>query len=347
MAAIRKCHIELANKKSFRDIEASKDAVEAAWNEFNHATARFCMHAGGDLSQKELDEQPEEARRAWYEWKALSNMMDEVVDKAEEYLEESATKENSRDELCEDEDGGNELDAKVEIQRWVEQLSTMSKVNEVALEVSAANEVNANEVNDVNKVNEESTVNEESGVMLNAKEEAPEVSIRESNEVELHVAHNEVKEEMSKGKPLEVKRRGSFAAKSEVRTSWEPGESDAAMFDEVKSEVKSDVNVEAKVEVFGMKEVKNLKDDNKVEVFDAKVNSSKVGLRLSKKEARLRCDVTMKALLNAMTLCNFVRLYISEMLVLDALNAARFVDVKPVSSRCFAESFPPILSDYG
>ena len=112
-------------------------------------------------------------------------------------------------------------------------------------------------------------------------------------------------------------------------------------------EVMSDVNVEAKVEVFGMKEVKNLKDDNKVEVFDAKVNSSKVGLRLSKKEARLRCDVTMKALLNAMTLCNFVRLYITEMLVLVALNAARIVDVNPLSSRCFAESFLPILTDYG
>ena len=29
-----------------------------------------------------------------------------------------------------------------------------------------------------------------------------------------------------------------------------------------------------------MKEVKNLKDDNKVKVFDAKVNNGKVGLRL-------------------------------------------------------------------
>ena len=86
--------------------------------------------------------------------------------------------------------------------------------------------------------------------MLNANEEALEVSIRESNEVELHVAHNEVKEEMSKGKPLEVK---------------------------------SDVNVEAKVEVFGMKEVKNLKDDNKVEMFDVKV-----GLRLYDKKAEVK-----------------------------------------------------------
>jgi len=238
MAAIRKCHIELANKKSFRDIEASKDAVEAAWNEFNHATARFCMHAGGDLSQKELDEQPEEARRAWYEWKALSNMMDEVVDKAEEYLEESATKENSRDELCEDEDGGNELDAEVGIQRWVEQLSTMSKVNEMALEVFAANEMNANEVNDVNKVNEVSNVNKVNEVNV-SEVNVSEVNVSEVNVSKVNVNLNEVNEE-------------------------------------------STVN-EAKVEVFGMKEVKNLKDDNKVEMFDAKV-----GLRLYDKKAEVK-----------------------------------------------------------
>ena len=48
-------------------------------------------------------------------------------------------------------------------------------------------------------------------------------------------------------------------------------------------EVKSDVNVEAKVEVFGMKEVKNLKDDNKVEMFDARV-----GLRLNDKKAEVK-----------------------------------------------------------
>ena len=247
-AAIRRCHVELAKKESLRDIDASKNQVEAAWKEFNHANARYCAYAGWGPPFEE-EEQPEEARRALFEWKVLTDMMEQVVDKAEEYLE-SATKEDSWDELCEDEDGGNELDAEVEVRLWVEQLSTMSKVNEMALEVSAANEVN-----DVNKVNEESTVNEESGVMLNAKEEAPEVSITESNEVELHVAHNEVKEEMSKGKPLEVK---------------------------------SDVNVEAKVEVFGMKEVKNLKDDNKVEVFDAKVINGKVGLRLCDKKAEAK-----------------------------------------------------------
>ena len=52
-------------------------------------------------------------------------------------------------------------------------------------------------------------------------------------------------------------------------------------------EVKFDVKVVAKVEVFGMKEVKNLKDDNKVEVFDAEVNNGKVRLRLISKKAEV------------------------------------------------------------
>ena len=146
-AAIRRYHFELAKRESLRDIDASKDQVEAAWKEFNHANSRYCVYAGWDPLEKDntSDKQPEEVRRAGYEWKVLTDMTEQVIDEAEEYLE-SATKENSRDELCEDEDGGNELDAEVEIQRWVEQLSTMSKVNEMALELSAANEVN-----DVNK----------------------------------------------------------------------------------------------------------------------------------------------------------------------------------------------------
>ena len=101
-AAIRRCHFELARKRGLRDIEASKDAVEAAWNKFNHATASYCARAGENLSTHphrcfgyfEEEEQSEEARRAFYEWKVLTDMMEQVVDKAEEYLE-SATKENS------------------------------------------------------------------------------------------------------------------------------------------------------------------------------------------------------------------------------------------------------------
>ena len=62
-AAIRRCHIELAKRrKSLRDIEASKDAVEAAWNEYNQAIGRYCMYAGADsIGRKDFEEQPEEA----------------------------------------------------------------------------------------------------------------------------------------------------------------------------------------------------------------------------------------------------------------------------------------------
>ena len=61
-AAIRRCHVELAKKKNLSEIEASKDAVVAAWNEFNHAIARYCMYAGGDsIGRKAFEEQPEEA----------------------------------------------------------------------------------------------------------------------------------------------------------------------------------------------------------------------------------------------------------------------------------------------
>jgi len=323
-AAIRRCHIELAKRTSFGKIEASKDAVEAAWNEFNHATARYCMHAGGDLSRKELDEQPEEARRAWYEWKAISNMMDEVVDKAEEYLEESATREN----YCDDEDGGNELDAEMEVRLWVEQLSIMSKVNEMALEVSAANEMNVNEVN-VNEVNVNTEAKEVCAVMN-------EMSKGKSLEIEAKVEVNEKSEEVVTAKPPDVLQRFDFTAKvqdkeveilppmEEVMESchanWDPGEL---------------VDAKAQVEMLDAK------------LAEILVNDNKVGPRLSKNEARLRGDVNAHALFDVMLLFNLMRLYISEVLVPVARNAARFVDVNPLSSRCFAENFLPILSDYG
>jgi len=264
-------------------------------------------------------------------------------------------------------------------------------MDEVNMDEVNMDEVNMNEVN-MNEVN----MNEVNAVNVNKMNEvAPEVStVNKVNEESI-----EIKEEMSEGKPLEVMRRDSLAAKSEVRTNWEPGESGAGKFEEVKSNVNAEAKVEvsgavnsscvvkgkppevpqrfdfaAKVQMeeFGTKEVAQIDDMKmkeeslyadwdpgelidtkaKVEMLDAKevdilVSNAKVEVRLSKKEARLRGDVTTKALLNAMTLCNFVRLYISEVLVLVALNVARFVNVNPMSSRTFAESFLPTLSDYG
>ena len=66
------------------------------------------------------------------------------------------------------------------------------------------------------------------------------------------------------------------------------------------------------------------------------VNNDKVGLRLSKKEARLRGDMNEKALFDAMVLYNLV-IYTSEVLVLVALDVMRFFDVNPLSSRSFAK----------
>ena len=78
MAAILECHAELAKRKSSWDIKGSKNAVEAVRKEFTHASSRYCVYAGQDPLGKQ--EQPEEARRAWYEWKALHEMMEQVVE---------------------------------------------------------------------------------------------------------------------------------------------------------------------------------------------------------------------------------------------------------------------------
>merc|ERR550534_1767785 len=120
------------------------------------------------------------------------------------------------------------------------EVSTVNKVNEMALEVSNVNEVNVSEVN-MNEVNDESTVNEACCIARNIKEVAPgEVPYSMIKEVELHMAHNV---QVESGAKVQVEQNGD-------------------KFDEVKS----DVNVEAKVEVFGMKEVKNLEDDEEVEM---------------------------------------------------------------------------------
>jgi len=185
-------------------------------------------------------------------------------------------------------------------------------VNEVDVDEVNVNEVDVDEVN-VNKVNEESAMNEDGGEVCDAKEE------------------------MRKGKPPEVLQRFGLAAKVQV-------------------------------EEFGMKEVKNLEDDEEVaqiddstmkvkeesrniyrdpgKLIDAKAQTEMFNVKV---EVMLSGNVNAKVLFDAMSLFNLVRLYTSEVLVLVlvARNAARFVDVNPLSSRSFAESFLPILSDYG
>ena len=195
--------------------------------------------------------------------------------------------------------------------------------------MSAANEENVikvNEVSTVNKVNEECTMNEDSGEVCDAKEEMrkgkpPEVLQRFDFDAKVHAEDDK---EVGRLPPLkEVKEESCHA-------NWDPGEL---------------IDAEDQMKMLDVEEVAILvKDDNKAEML---VNDVKARLRLSKKEARLRGDENANALFNAMLLFNFMRLYISEVLVPVARNAARFVDVNPLSSRCFAESFLPILSDYG
>ena len=148
----------------------------------------------------------------------------------------------------------------------------MNKVNEVAPEVSTGN-----------KVNDESTVNEACRIACDIKEAAPEVSYSTIKEVELHIAH-----------------------KAQVEIIAE------ALEEQNGAKVKFDVNVEAKVEVLGMKEVKNLKDDNKVEVFDTKMNNDKVA-----RTGGVKAMMFFYALYNLL-------LYTSDVLV--ALCMARFVN---------------------
>ena len=88
-----------------------------------------------------------------------------------------------------------------------------------------------------------------------------------------------------------------------------------------------------------------ISESNESELHIAYNVLGEVKEKMSKDKVRLRGNV--KAFYSAMALYNFVRLYTSEVLVLIARNAVRFVDGNPLSSRSFAESFLPILSEYG
>ena len=223
--------------------------------------------------------------------------------------------------LCEDEDGGNELDAKVE------QLSTMNEDSgevewslsghhrpegmrnfekvEVSVmdevNVSKENEVNVNKENDVNvnKVNEESTINEDSGEVCDAKEEmrkgkSPEVLQKFDFPVKVHMEEFGVKEVMQI-EDLKMKEESRHA-------SWDPGES---------------VNAKAQTEMLDAKEEKIL------------VNNGKV---------KLRGDVNWMVFYAAMELYAIVLFNAKEMLV--AFSLSRFVNG-------FRRDCPIELSDYG
>merc|ERR1719192_548968 len=170
----------------------------------------------------------------------------------------------------------------------------MSKVNEMALEVSAVNKVKEVAL-EVSNVNEESTVNEACCIARNIKEVAPGVvPYSMIKEVELHMAHNV---QVESGAKVQVEQNGD-------------------KFDEVKS----DVNVEAKVEVFGVKEVMQLDGLTMMKVTEqSRCANWDPGEVINAEDQMF--NVNEKAFLDAMSLFNFVWLYTSEVLVLVARNA--------------------------
>jgi len=395
--AISECHMAVATRKMWKEIEASMDAVEIAWDKIRRTSSEFVSHAGLNLDH-------------------LPMMVEMVLTKAEKYLAKAQAKmekwweaqvqaleaekaseqprETSYEMPRDDEDRGKELNDKVN--EVAPEVSAVNEVNEVALEESTMNKVNnvnkdSCNVNDMNDVND---VNKDSCVACNIMEVAP-VSILEGNEVELHsIAHNvlvEIKEEVSEGKPLEVMRKGSFTAKSEVWTSWEPGESGVVKLDEVKigmnikaqveiiaealeeqngakvwergesgvtklEEVEFDVYTEA-MEVSGVKDVMqsdrltmmkvteqsrcanwdpgelvNVKEP--IEMLDVE----EVTILVNDDKVRLRGNVNLKALYDAMTLYSIVRFNVKAIVIV--LFLSRFVNG-------FRRKCPIELSDYG
>jgi len=378
--AISKCHMAVATRKRWKEIEASMDAVEIAWDRVKHTSWEDGNHL---LLRQDLPMMVErvftkaEKYLAKAEKYAEAEMGPERWAMAVKYREAKEvpelSKEDSYEMPCEDEDRGKELNA---------------KVDEVALEVSTVNEVNVDEVNDVdevnvdvdevnvdevnvdtdevnvdvvnvnevNKVNEESTMNEDIDEVCDAKEG---MSKGKSPEIEAKV--NEKSEEVVMAKPPDVPLRFDFTAKVQVEESGMKEEKN--LKDDKKVEGKNSchanwdpgelVDAKAKVEVSVVKEVKQI-DDLKMreesrhaswdpgELFNAEAQMFNV-----KVEVTPSGDVNANAFFDTMSLFNFVRLYTSEVLLLVARNAVRFVDINPLSSTSFAESFLPILSDYG
>ena len=235
----------------------------------------------------------------------------------------------------------------------------MDEVNVDEVNVDEVNmyKVNVDEVN-MNEVNKKSTMYEDSGEVCGVKEE---MSNGKSFEIEAKVEVNKKSEEVVTAKPPDVLQRFDFTAKVQVEESGMKEETN--LKDDKKVEGKKSchanwdpgelVDAKAKVEVSVVKEVKQtddlkMREESRHASWDpGELVNAEAQMFNVKVEVMPSGDVNAKAFSGTMSLFNFVRLHISMVLVLDALNAARFVDVKPVSSRCFAESFPPILSDYG
>jgi len=214
---------------------------------------------------------------------------------------------------CDDEDRGKELNAKVN--EVAPEVSALNEVNEVAPEVSAVDEVNVDEVNvdevnmdevnvdevnvdevnvdemNVNEVNEESAMIEDSGEVCGVKEE---MSKGKSLEIEAKVEVKEESEEVVTAKPDDVLLRFDSTAKVQVE---EFGMKEVMQIDDLKMKKESrhaswdpgePVNAKAQTEMLDAKEEKIL------------VNNDKVGLQMFMKEVWSSGGAIEKALLIVM-----------------------------------------------
>ena len=374
--AMSECHMAVATRKRWKEIEASMDAVEIAWDRIRRTSPEFVSYAGLNLDHLpmmvEMVLTKAEKYLAKAEKYAEAQMGPERWAKAVKYREaqvqalevtEVALEVSAVDEVNK---VAPEVSAVDEVNKVAPEVSAVDKVNKVALEVSAVDEVNkvalevsavdevtkvapevsavdevnkvapevsavdevnkvapvvsaVDEVNKVapevsaeNKVNEESSIcigmNEDSGKVCGAKEE---MSKGKSLEIEAKVEVNEKSEEVVTAKLPDVLQRFDFTAKVQVE---EFGMKVVKNSEEVK---KSQEDKEVEILPL-MKEVKESRHANwdpgelvdakaQVEMLDAKeaeilLNIDKVGLQLFMKEVWSSGGVIKKALLIVMLL---------------------------------------------
>merc|ERR1719495_2322405 len=220
------CHMAVATRKSWKEIEVSMDAVRIAWDKIRRTRSEFGSDAGLNFDHLPMMVEMVLTKAKKYLAKAQAKMEKWWEAQVQALEAEKAPEVSAVNEVAPEVSAVNKVN---EVNKVAPEVSAVDEVNKVALEVSAVDEVNKvapevsaeDEVNKValevsavddvnmNKVNEESTINEDSGEVCDAKEE------------------------MRKGKPPEVLQRFGLAAKVQV-------------------------------DEFSMKEVKNLEDVEKV-----------------------------------------------------------------------------------
>ena len=203
--AISKCHMAVATRKRWKEIVASMDAVEIAWDRVKHMS----WEDGNHLLLRQ----------------DLPMMVERVFTKAEKYLAKA-------EKYAEAEMGPERwaMAVKYREAKVAPEVSAVDKVNKVAPEVSAVGEVN---VNDVKKENEVNVKEAKSDIDVEAKEEVLDADkssrVVKGKPLEVPQRYDfaakvqEVEESGMKGeKNLKGDKR--VEVKKSCRPNWDPGE---------------------------------------------------------------------------------------------------------------------------